>query len=281
MVWRGVLVPNVGIRSRGRTTRNAAKPCLRIGFNRFVENQKFVGLSSLVLDNAWQDPSFVREAMAMSVYRKMGIPPPREAFAQIYVNDEYAGVFIIVEDVVKKSLERNYDENDGWLYDYHWQSQYRFEYLGPELERYGPDMFEPVTHDTDPDFAPLVDMIRTMNEASDEEFAARMAEYIDLKKFAAYLAVENFLAGWDGVLGIGGLNNFYLYQLKATRKFEFIPWDQDLTFQLNDMPVTSSIDTNVLARRMMQVPEVREAYLSALERLAADIPDSETGEPEP
>ena len=47
MVWRGVLVPNVGIRSRGRTTRNAVKPCLRIDFHTIVDNQKFIILKGL------------------------------------------------------------------------------------------------------------------------------------------------------------------------------------------------------------------------------------------
>lgn len=271
LVWRGMSVDNVGIRSRGRMTRNPVKPCLRIDFNRFVDDQKFLGLSSLVLDNAWQDPSFTREAMVMSIYRKLGFAAPRESFARLYINDKYAGLYVIVEDVVKKFLKRNYNENDGWLYEYHWTTQYYFEYLGADPALYGPAMFEPVTHDDAPDYTALVAMIRTINEASDDDFASRAGEYLNLKKFAAYLAVENYVAEWDGILGTAGLNNFYIYQLKATKKFEFIPWDEDLTFQVNEFPIMTRIEDNVLTRRMMQIPEVKEAYLSTLAQLAADI----------
>jgi len=271
MVWRGLSVANVGIRSRGRMSRNPVKPCLRIDFNRFVDDQKFLGLSSLILDNAWQDQSFVREAMVMSIYRRMGLAAPRESFTRVYVNDEYAGLYVIVEDVVKKFLKGNYNENDGWLYEYHWTTQYHFEYLGDNPALYGPEMFEPVTHDDSPDYTSLVALIRTVNETPDSEFAARTGQYLDLKKFAAYLAIENYVAEWDGILGTAGMNNFYLYQIKATKKFEFIPWDEDLTFQVHDYPILTAIDNNVLTRRMMQVPEVKEAYLSTLATLSADV----------
>ena len=41
------------------------KPALRIDFNRYVAGQEFLGLKSLALDNLWQDPSMIRERLAM------------------------------------------------------------------------------------------------------------------------------------------------------------------------------------------------------------------------
>ena len=76
--WRGVKVRNAGIRVRGRTSRSPEKPGLRIDFNRYVAGQEFLGLKSLALDNLWQDPSMIRERLAMLVFDRMGLPAPRE-----------------------------------------------------------------------------------------------------------------------------------------------------------------------------------------------------------
>src|ERR1043166_3093206 len=64
MEWGTVRVGSVGIRSRGRGSRNPQKLALRIDFNRYVTDQKFLGVSSLVLDNGWEAPSMIRERRA-------------------------------------------------------------------------------------------------------------------------------------------------------------------------------------------------------------------------
>ena len=128
--WRGVEVKNIGVRSRGYGSRSGIKPALRVDFNRYVKDQEFLGLTSLVLKNSVQDPSFLHERLSMLLFRRMGIPAPREAYARLYVNDQYAGLYIIVEPIDKKFLRRNFDEDGGYLYEYRWNDEYYFQYLG-------------------------------------------------------------------------------------------------------------------------------------------------------
>src|SRR5438128_5866920 len=69
-------------------------------------------------------------------------------------------------------------------------------------------------------------MIRTMNFASDADFATAMAKYIDLSLFMKYVAIEDFMAETDGLLT--GMNNFYLY--RDTKGIsQFLPKDRDLS----------------------------------------------------
>ena len=77
-------------------------------------------------------------------------------------------------------------------------------------------------------------------------------------------AVQNFVAEWDGILGYAGLNNFYLYRFNAKPLHQFIPWDKDNTFFSIDYPIQQGLNENVLSRRAMQVPELRELYLDTL-----------------
>lgn len=116
--WGSIIIEKVGIRSRGLGSRDPKKPGLKVDFNQFVSGQKFLGLKSIVLDNLVQDPSMMAERLSMAIFRRLGIPAPREAHARLYINQRYAGLYTVVEPVDKYFLVRTYNEDKGQLYDY-------------------------------------------------------------------------------------------------------------------------------------------------------------------
>lgn len=263
--WRGLVVENVGIRSKGFGTRNPVKPGLRVDFNRFEEGQEFLGLKSCFLDNFGQDASMLKERLTMLLFRRMGLPASREAHTRLYINGQYAGVYVIGESIDKRYLQRQFGEDDGYLYKYEWDGPYHFEYRGPDASRYSPLPFEPHTHEKDPQPLPLVAMIRTMNEAPEAGFPQAMAEYLDLKRFVTHLALENFVSESDGILGdLYGMANYYLYQFERSNRFQFLVWDKDATFTSSARNIFQNVNDNVLTRRVLAVPEWRRAYLEAL-----------------
>src|SRR5512139_995711 len=81
--WNEETVRNIGIRSRGHGSRSGSKPGLRVDFDRYAGDQRFLGLKSLILDNLTQDASGIHETTAMQLMAKMGIPAPREAHASL------------------------------------------------------------------------------------------------------------------------------------------------------------------------------------------------------
>lgn len=271
--WRGLVLENVGIRQRGGSTRNSIKPGLRVDFNQYDAKQQFLGLKSLALDNMAQDASMMKERLSMELFAKMGLPAAREVNARLYVNDRYAGLYTIVESTDKDFLKRTFGENDGYLYEYAASGHYRFEYLGSDASLYSPKLFDPKTHEKDPDPAPIEAMIRTMNSAPDAEFATAMAPYLDLPLFMKHLAVEDFLAETDGILT--GMNNFYLYRFEKKNVSQFIVHDKDLTFggapnkpNRYSSPFLVLASKNVLIRRAMNVTEARNAYFDTLRNVA-------------
>lgn len=275
--WSGLTVRNVGIRSRGLGSRSGSKPGLRVDFNRYASGQEFLGLKSLVLDNLVQDPSNIREAVAMRFFERMGLPAPREAFAQLYVNNEDAGLYSVVESIDKNFLSRVFGEhdgdveNDGYLYEYRWKSPYYFTYLGPELSPYV-EMFKPQTHEHESEdalYRPIEVMIRAVNETADGDFLTAASEYLDLNVFVKHMAVQNFLAEWDGFLGYAGINNFYFYRFERRNLSQLIAWDEDNAFRALDYPILLGHDENVLMRRVMRVRALRDAYFEALLASAA------------
>lgn len=262
VTWRGITVADAGIRSRGFGSRNGIKPGLRVDIDRFEDGQEFLGIKSFILKPNVQDPSQMHERLAMQFYRPLGLPAPREAYTRLFVNGEYAGLYAIVESPDKHYLNRVFGENDGYLYQYEWVAPYRFEYLGADPNRYVPSPFQPQTHEERPDADVLVSMIRQMNEASDADFATALAPYLDLKKFMTHLAVETFLAEGDGILGVTGLANFYLYRFDKKNLFQFLVWDKDRTFSDPEQSIFRNFNDNVLARRAFLETLLRCAVLA-------------------
>lgn len=286
LAWNGIRVRNVGIRSRGNTTRNGIKPGLRVDLNRYISDQEFLGLKAFALDNAYSDPSFVHESITMKMFSRMGLTAPREAHARLFVNNEYAGVYVIIESIDRPFVARSFGsaeadvERGGYLYEYQWTGPYGFEDLGTALEPYA-RLLTPKTRETDSMtalYAPIRDIVRAINEDSSSDLS-EVRSKLDIAQFMKYLAIENFMAENDGLVGEWGLHNFYLYRFRDSRSAQLIPWDQDSAFFGVDHPIGYHIDTNVLAARAMAVPELRAIYLDTLAACAAVSEEPDTADP--
>ena len=128
-------------------------------------------------------------------------------------------------------------------------------------------MFRPQTHETDSLvnlFEPIEELIRTINDAPDQDFAAAVGQYLDLQQFMKYLAIETFMGEFDGFVGENAVNNFYLYRFQQNGRSQLIPWDKDAALQGVDVPVTARMDANVLVHRAMDVPELRQVFIDTL-----------------
>ena len=286
----GVTYHNVGIRSRGLGSRSDTKPGLRVDADRYAVDQTIAGLKSFVLDNLVQDPSMLKERLTMAFFRRMGLPAPREAHARLYINNQFSGLYAVVEAIDKGFLGRTFGEdnhggteNDGYLFEYDYTKEYKFEYLGSNLDEY--KIFDPKTHESQADtqiWQPVEDMIQTINQAPDSTFGSDMAKYLDLGLFSKHIALEAFIGEDDGILGYAGLNNFYFYRFEDTTRSQFLVWDKDNTFAAADFPIMRNVNDNVLARRTLNLPEQRNYYLDTLlaAALSIDELDAETAVPD-
>ena len=267
--WQGRVVRNAGIRVRGRTSRSGQKPGLHVDFGEYVSGQRFLGLKSLDLDNLWQDPSMLRERLAMHVFRRMGLPASRESHARVFVgsNREFAGVYGVIEVIDKQFLGRNFNEDDGYLYQYHWKDPFGFGNPSANLDWYAA-RFESRTHEKEPAttlFAPIRDLAQAVEQAPVDQLEEALAPYLDVRTYIRYIAIDNVLSQPDGLLGNLGMANFYLYRFEESTRSQMIVWDQDLAFENLDLPTPSNnVDTNVLAQKIWASPKLRAAYLEAL-----------------
>src|SRR5262245_14493881 len=179
--WRDQTARSIAVRSRGNGSRSGSKPGLKLDINYYTADQRFVGLKNLVLRNNTQDGTNMRELVAMKFFRRMNVKAPRESFARLFVNNAYAGLYTIVEDVDKDFLEKNLAENDGYLYEYDFDEEsripYAFEYLGSDPAKYVPMPFKAQTHENDPRGDVIERFIWTINEAGAAAWRQLMSEF--------------------------------------------------------------------------------------------------------
>jgi spore coat protein CotH len=261
--WNGLTLDDVGMKQRGTSSRSPVKPGFKLSFGNYVSGQKFLGLKSLVVRNLVQEGSMSNERLSLALFARLSLPAPRTSPARVYVNGEYVGLHLLVEDMNKDFLSRQFGENAGWLYEFEWKFPYRFEYLGPDPDTYS-WLWTPSTREDDPDGATLERMVRTVNEASDAEFESAASDFFDLEKVAMYLAVDSFLTEGDGFLADWGMNNLYMYRFQDGTVFQFIPWDKNATFNDPSVDIWHNTADNVFARRLLAVPRARRAFLETL-----------------
>lgn len=276
LTWKDQTVRNVGIRSRGRGSRSATKPGLRVDFDRYSVGQTFLGLKSFILDNGTQDASGIHEPVAAAFYARLGIPVSREIHTRLYVNNEYVGLYVIVESVDKDMLARVFGvigedtQNDGYLFEFKWQDDWRFTYLGSSLDPYKL-RFDATTHESNGDeekYRLIETLVRRTNESSTSGLPNEIGQLFDLPAFIRFVAAQNFLTETDGFLGAFGLNNFYLYRLENQDKHVLISWDSDNTFYSPILSINEGWSGNPLMEKLMSLTEYNTLYRDEIARCA-------------
>lgn len=230
----------VGIRPKG--SRGTLSSCFneegeqicdklsyKFKFDKYVDENHFKGLSRLNLHSGIRDRSLMRDFVAMGIYRRMGLPTPRVAFAEFFVNDELQGVYILVEEVDEEFLQSRFPgESAGNLYKDRWPSGKRSDDLTTFLN----------TNEENPDHSSFERFHEELTVADEAQLPDIMERWLDASRFDSMIAVDEAIAHADGPLRFSARaedhdsyknHNFYLYQRSAER-FEFIPWDTDKTF---------------------------------------------------
>jgi len=269
-LWRGQRARNAGVRSRGVASRSGTKLALRVDFDRYTSGQRFLGLRSLILKNLWQDGSMMHERLAMSLFARLGQAASRESYCRLFINNEYQGLYAIVESVDAHFLARTLGEDTGYLFSYQLADPFQGEDLGDDLGQYK-RRFEPQNHEREADsilYGPIRTLFREVNADVDAVWRERVEQYIDLSQFVTQAAIEAFLAEEDGLLGINGMNNFYLYRLAGTNRHRFFPWDKDSSFLLPEFSILTRADENVIFRNAMSFPDLRELFFQVVESAA-------------
>jgi hypothetical protein len=293
---------DVAVRAKGNGTFTPVarfpKPSIKIDLNKYVKGQKLGGVSTINLHNNITDASWMNEVLSFRLYRDAGIPAPRTAWARVYVTitggdaRKYLGLYSLTENIDDDFTESRFAVEGGTLLKPVTIVPFRF--LTRDWADYN-QMYDPKTDLTDADKQRIMDFCDLLTNATDEVFAAKIADYLDMDAFAKYMAVVVWMANPDSLLRQG--QNYYAYMHPTTRKFVFLPWDQDHSFgqfvpfqtpesqqQLDIMspwtsrftgaPFARQLQNNILVRTLA-LDSFKRRYLTELATLARTVTQPE------
>ncbi|MED1795497.1 CotH kinase family protein [Brevibacillus nitrificans] len=225
VVINGEKVENVGFRTKGNLTlrsvaqmEDSDRYSWKIDFDKYVDEQNLHGLKKLNLNNNYSDPSQMREYLAYSLMKKMGIPTPNFSYMYVTINGKEWGLYLGVEAIEETFLQQNFENARGDLYkpdgtgsDLKWISDDISDYSGMNLK----------TNKDTKDQSELIEMLDAINNGGD------MEKYLDVDEMLRYFAVNTAVVNLDHYQG-SLKHNYYLYEENGV--FSILPWDYNMSF---------------------------------------------------
>jgi spore coat protein H len=269
----------VGIRTRGNTSLQAAKKSFKVDFSVNNGIGKWQGIRELNLNGNHNDPSLMRAKLTWDLMRRYDLPGSRVSYTELYINDEYKGLYINVEFIDDIFTDNYFNEKTG----NRWKCLYpaTLEYLGPNGSNYqvntswGTPIYELENNTQLNDYQPLADLVDVLNNEPSSTFPCEIRKIFNVDRFLQYLAIDVMTGNWDGANF--NKNNFYIFQNDKTHRLEFIPYDTDNTWGIDWFNVawpTQNIynwdgDNNlILYNRMMNTPEFKSIFSFYVDQIA-------------
>ncbi len=284
--FAGVAFPEVAARYRGNGTYldslYGAKQSFKVDLNKYAKGQSLAGIHTLNFVNAIPDNSYMHDALAEQLFRNLGVPGPRTAFAYLSLDvpgrftNQALGLYVLVENVDADFAADRFGSKTVPIFKP--VTPELFKDLGDDWEAYA-GIYDLKTKATPAQLQRVIQFARLVTTSDDLEFARRLEEFLDLEEFAGFLAGHVLTASYDGFLSNG--QNFYVYLDPRSNKFGFIPWDQDhgwgefgLVGTTNKRERASIWEpasyNHRFLKRVMKVESFRSVYRQRLERALAD-----------
>lgn len=284
ITYNGITLYNVAIRAKGNSSlrsvveENGDRFSYNIDLNYYID-QDLYGIDKLILNNLYMDPTMIAEYIAYEALDSLDATSSRTTFTALYINDEYYGLYLSVEQVGNEFLDANFGNSDGELYKPEINNGADLDYISDNRADYSGLINENLS-DTSEDT--ILDLITAINTGEGLE------EIFNVDGFLKYLAVSTFVVHLDSYQG-GMFHNYYLYNSDGT--YEWIAWDLNMAFNgfpmanltdqeaikyLIDEPTTGSLSNYPLIETILNDDNFLSIYHSYLQELIDNYFDQDT-----
>lgn len=246
--------------------------------NGYIDKQNLYGLRKVALNNIYGDATVMKEYLSYELMTKMGIPTPEYSLINLYINDEFYGVYMMVESIDSSLTQRTLGEKSDYLvkpessggdliYDnsldeyINDDGEFDFSsiiYDNSENIIYHNDKSNPLYKynglwENDEDtFEDIVDMLptifkwmKTLNELNNtnnpntDDYKLALEEIIDVDSLIRYFAVNTYLVNLDSYQS-EKMQNYALY-INETGRATIIPWDYNYSFGVYGLGSASDV----------------------------------------
>jgi spore coat protein CotH len=270
-------IEQVGVRLRGAVARGSHKKSFKISFRAFGhDDREFYSLRKLNLNCDFQDVHLMRAKTSTDLFRKMGVPAARVGYAELYINNEYRGLFANSEDIDKPFLNTRFGDNNGDLYKCD----------GATMQN-GSGGYQLTTNEETSDNSDILEFIDDLNNTPIDQFKEEIEKVLDVDEWLMSLACNVLLGAWDDYWNLA--KNFYFYHDVVTDQFNHIPHDFDGSLGTDwyhgdiaygNVYNWSRNSGRPMVENLLAVPEYRDRYTHYLMMLCMYPFSLEAMEPE-
>ncbi len=222
----GNILFNIGVKYKGNSSYDStrSKNSLHLSLDEYVSTNQYEGFNSIKLNNAYQDPSMIREVLAYNILNNY-MNAPRANFAQVYINGTYAGVFTNVEAINKNfCADHFYGKDDIFIKgnpitSASSNSKCNLLKLAGDSTAY----FNFYELKSDYGWKQLEALCDTVTN-----YPNSVERVLDIDKAIWMLAFNNIIVNLDSYSG-AFCQNYYLYK-DETKRFNFMIWDLNMSF---------------------------------------------------
>ena len=280
----GETVRYVGLKTKGDYTldhgvkdNKSNRYAFTVNFGKYVKKeqygkkQNFYGLNKVCFNNFYFDKSMLKEYCAYTLFKEMGVPSPQFALTKLYINDEYYGVYFMMEALDYSILMQHYGMKKKDLGAYlakpdDTDLEYNDVKRDPSvLYNDDPETYEDVKVDLDM----VIESVRKLSALSGgkdfdgQDIDVTSHHYLELldtvvntDELLRYFAVHSFLVQTDNMFT--EQHNYGLY-CDRNGRLSIIPWDYDLSFGTY-FPTTADMTANYDADIMYCMRESWQDY---------------------
>jgi CotH kinase protein len=252
----GTFIDSIGFRMKGFTSNlnePGKKKPFKVDLEEFASARKYNGVKKMNLANGNQDPGMMMDVLGYKLCRDAGLPGSRTAYAKLYLNDVYWGLYIMVEEVDKNFLEMNFPDKNGNLYasdalgDMVWEGANKSDYT---------DNYEQLAKQTgDTSWADLINVLNTINFGT----AIDLDTLYDLDQASTLAALQHLIGNADAPFFFG--RNYIVYHSTTDDRFHEIPWDFNFSFGIPSGGVMYELTLNMFWQKIKNDPARRSYYL--------------------
>jgi spore coat protein CotH len=225
----GHKLDSIGVKLKGNYSFSIPtdKKPMKIDFNAWVKGRNYEGLRAINLSNEFPDPSLLRNTVAYKILRDAGAKAPRTAFARVFVNNQYKGLYTIIEQIDKSFLNDHFNEDGGELIKAVASSLFWIPNDTLNLKR----NYEIKSKATPKTWSDLNELAQLINITPDEIFFDSMKSVFDFRSYLTVFAADIIFNNWDSYF-FG--QNYYLYRDSARNQYHYLPWDYNVSLNTNE-----------------------------------------------
>lgn len=287
LVFEGISLDSVGVSFKGNTsytgTGTSQKKSFSVKTEEFIDNQDLFGYSTLNLNNAFQDASFLREVFYLNQIRQH-IPAAKANFVHLYINDQDWGLYPNVQQLNKDFLKEWFLSNDGANFRAHvrtiggpggggpgggggpnWgDGTAALNYLGADTALYQ-EKYTLKSTDINHSWQKLVLACDILNNTPSADLVNVLPQYFDIDRVLWFLASEIAFEDDDSYVFKGKMD-YYIYFDPETERFTPLEFDGNSVMDVNPVswgPFYNANNVNYpLLNKLLNVPEWRQRYLA-------------------